>query len=885
MSEPERLSPDDLLKAVQREEIDKSRGQLKIFLGMSAGVGKTFSMLEAAQRLKKQGKDVVVGSIYTHGRVETAALLDGLKVIPEKKLNYRGIEINELDLDEILKIKPEIVLVDELAHSNVPGSRHPKRWQDVLEILDNGIDVYTTLNVQHIESLKDVVENITSIDIRETVPDSIIEGAVSIELIDLTPTDLLIRLKEGKVYLADKSKTAAQFFFQEDRLTALRELVLRYTAEKVDRELQEMVPRSERAEGWKPRERLLVAINQSAESQRLIRTTYRIASKLNSPWIAVFVNDGTYLTEEENQSLNKNLALARELGADVITTEDPSIAEGVKRIARQRGITQIVLGRSRKIPVLRLFKTDDLFDILSYSLQNIDLHVIAKRTSVKKRFRKKIPLLFSTGNYINYFYSFLFVCLLTIINYVLFFTIKPLFFGMISIVGVLVISLLFRGGPVYFGTCLYALVWNFIFIEKERQFPLNYSEDISALFLFLFTIFSITFFIERARINKEMLSKREESTNTLYYIIRQIANATTAEEAFANTKRRLEKLFDGVFTYIPKKLDNTLDFDLVSSFITDDKEKNAAIWVFENEQEAGWSTETLPLSKNYYIPLKGYKEMTGVLVYRPTVMSRLTPEDKNFIYTVCKQFASFLERTITQAMAKQEEDEKHISKVRATILSKISILFQQPLLISQNSIRKIKDLLQYVDNGILNREFSIIESSLEQIKEILANISALANLTKGLLPVTKKKYQIWDLIDECQLNLKDALSGHKFIATVEEPIPSVPFDFNLIELVLINLLSNSIYYSPFQSVIELKAKITEGYLEISILDEGTQILEGQDEEIFEEFYQPGDPSFRGVGLGLTLTKPIAEAHHGFIRAKNRPNKGIIFSLFLPIEGE
>ncbi|MGZ3733037.1 MAG: sensor histidine kinase, partial [Parachlamydiaceae bacterium] len=343
-----RPDPDKLLQAIQQSEEVSGKGTLKIFLGMAAGVGKTYAMLEAAQKLQRNGVHVLIGCIDTHGRKETAALLKGLTIIPMKQITYKGSSFTEMDLEEILRLKPQLVLVDELAHSNIPGSTHAKRWQDVVEILEKGIDVYTTLNVQHIESLKEFIESITGISIRETVPDSIIESATFIELIDLTPKELLERLKQGKVYLGDKSQIAALNFFQEDRLTALREIVLRYAAEKIDHDLHTMVSTVGRSTGWKHREKLLVAISHTLHSQKLIRTTRRLAFNLNAPWIAVHVDDGSKLNAYEEEVLSKNLAMAHDLGAEVITVHSLNVAETIQRVARQHGVTQVVIGQMHK---------------------------------------------------------------------------------------------------------------------------------------------------------------------------------------------------------------------------------------------------------------------------------------------------------------------------------------------------------------------------------------------------------------------------------------------------------------------------------------------------------------------------------------------------------
>ncbi len=344
--------PDQLLKAIQEEEKRSNLGRLKIFFGMSAGVGKTYAMLQEAHERIKEGVHLAIGTVNTHGRQETEKILEGLPIIPEKWIEFKNKAFKELDIEKILEIKPQLVLIDELAHTNVPGAKHSKRWQDVIEILDSGIDVYTTLNVQHLESRKEIVESITGIIVQETVPDLVLERATAIELIDIPPTELLQRLKEGKVYLGEQSVIAAENFFKEDHLTALREIALRFTAEKVEHDLHEILALGR---GWKTRERLMVAINQAPFSQQLIRSVRRFAFELDAPWTVVYVDTGVKLNIADQSRLNKHLQLARELGAEVVTTHDLDIPNALKRIAKQKNITRLVVGRSTKNSFFRNF--------------------------------------------------------------------------------------------------------------------------------------------------------------------------------------------------------------------------------------------------------------------------------------------------------------------------------------------------------------------------------------------------------------------------------------------------------------------------------------------------------------------------------------------------
>jgi two-component system sensor histidine kinase KdpD len=373
MTIEEKPDPDQLLKAIKEEEQRYGLGRLKIFFGMAAGVGKTYAMLQEAHERLEEGVNLAIGTVNTHGRQETEKLLEGLPIIPEKWIEFKDKAFKELDLEKILEIKPQLVLIDELAHTNVPGSKHPKRWQDVVEILDAGIDVYTTLNVQHLESRKDIVEGITGISIHETVPDLILERASAIEIIDIPPAELLQRLKEGKVYLGDQSLVAAQNFFQEDNLTALREIALRFTAEKVDHDLHGILALGR---GWKTRERLMVAVGPAPSSQQLIRSARRLAFELDAPWIAIYVNKGKKLSDQDQARLNKHLQLAKELGAEVITTDDFDIANALQRIAKQKNVTRLVIGRPTERSFLQKFFHASLVDRLAEENKQMDILIL-----------------------------------------------------------------------------------------------------------------------------------------------------------------------------------------------------------------------------------------------------------------------------------------------------------------------------------------------------------------------------------------------------------------------------------------------------------------------------------------------------------------------------
>ncbi len=757
--EEDRPNPDELLKAVTHEEKSARRGQLKIFLGMAAGVGKTYAMLEFAHKLQNEGRGVVVGIVNTHGRKETEALVHGLTVLPLIRLEYKGSTFEELDLEKILALKPDTVLIDELAHSNIPGTRHPKRWQDVEEILDNGINVITTLNVQHIESLKEVIETISGITIRETVPDSILENAAYIEMIDLTPQELLERLKEGKVYLGDQAEIARVHFFQEDRLTALREIALRFAAEKVDHDLRGMVSTIERANDWKPRERLLVAVSHSPLSQKLIRTSRRLAFQLNAPWIAVHVDTGLELEPEDAQMLTKNLALARDLGAEVVSTQDPDVVTAIERIARQKQVTQIIVGRSPSKPIFGLWKRKSIVDRLATECSDLDIHVIRQAAS-ERVYKEKKPRKSSqrSGSEVPYIQIFWWVVLLTALNLFLDPYVGYKIVGFVFLIGISLLSLFYTKGPVFFGAILYGVVWDYFFIPPVGSFVITNNEDTVLLLLYMLTAIMTGSLTDRGRKNRELLIKREETAHALYEIVRLIAISPTSREIVEAVKLQLESVLDGTVKFIIKRQGNGLQFDAEAN----PKEQATAAWVFENGKEAGWSTDTLAASSNLYIPLKGYNEIVGVLTYRSLYNEPLSFQERTFLYSASQQLAYYLERRFTEEQERENELLAQAERIYDQMLESLAIGKTTPF---------------NLDSAFQAR---IAPQHLESVN--IKNI-------------------IEELVEEAQKNYPDAILQ----LTITTHLPKMKLDRSRIELLLHNLLTHACETAPRHLPIQITA--------------------------------------------------------------------------------
>lgn len=625
----DRPRPDELLEIAKSLE-SSSKGQLKIYLGMAAGVGKTYAMLEDAQKLTEEGTDVAVGIIDTHGRKETAYLLEGLKTIPPKIIEYKGQRFDEPDIDTIIKLQPEIILIDELAHSNVPGSKHEKRWQDVFELLDNGINVHTTLNVQHIESLNDMISGIAGVVVRETVPDSVVERASSIQLVDLTPDELLDRLKEGKVYIGKQNQIAAQNFFKKDKLTALREIALRYAADKIDYDLNRMEPTDARVFVWKPRDKYLVAISSSPHSIRLIRNARRLAAAAAAPWIALHVDTGEELTEEENTQLLHNLRLAKDLGAEVVTLRDPKIEEGIEKFAKEEGITQILIGR----PPRSLFLGRTMLDKLIDKCKDIDIHVLKQESPKVIQLRNKALILLKRQKISQYLVMLVLIAALTGVNYLILPYVGYKVVGAIFLFAILLFSLFFRKGPIFLAALLYALIWAF-FIPPFGTFKFGNREDISILILYVLAASTVGILVDRERKHKEMLTESEASNRILYDVVRQLNSAFSPIQALTYIQDRLGKYLDGKVSIILKTQ---------GEMIYPNSEKEFATWSFEKGEEAGWSTDNFSTAKSLYIPIKGSKGPLGLLVFTPNSNHPLSQNERLLISSVMRELASFFEK-------------------------------------------------------------------------------------------------------------------------------------------------------------------------------------------------------------------------------------------------
>jgi two-component system sensor histidine kinase KdpD len=880
----ERPDPDEILKSVQKEEKRQARGKLRIFFGMCAGVGKTYAMLVAAREQIKAGVRVAVGVVETHGRRETEQLLDGFYDIPKKKLDYKNTSFDELDIERVLMEKPSLVLVDELAHTNAPGSRHAKRYNDVEELLDAGIDVYSTMNVQHLDSRADPVRKITGVMVRETVPDTILELADQIELIDLPPKDLLKRLKEGKVYLGEKAELAAVNFFKEENLMALREMALRFTAEKVDDELRGQMIVKRIMGPWNTNERLLVAVSQSPHSPSLIRSARRKAFRLGAPWVALYVDTGAVMDEEDGKRLHENLELAKELGAELVTTRDTDIAEAINRVCLEKNVTQIVMGK----PDSRFFKDilsrGTILDQLIRETSEIDIHVVKR--SEKKRFRgQRFRLPPAKARPLDYAYvGGVFITVTAVCMVFLPFT-GYRAVGFVFMAAVLLLSTVSTMGPIFFAAAFSALVWNFFFVPPLYTFVVSSPEDmmmISAYFLVAVVAGALTTRIKR---QDSDLRLRERHANVLYELGKNFSEAKDAKKIASVAVACIEGLFAVKANLLMVAPEGNLSRTPADGETEDADEKDYAVafWSFSNNKKAGWNTDTLQSARCRAMPLCGKTAPVGVLLIYPESRAQFPLEEENLLDTIASQLAVALERELLDARAKAARLLEESERLHQTLLNSVSHELRTPITSIIGHANALQDP-DVADNPMIRLTVSeeLIDSA-ERLNRIVGNLLDMSRLSGGILTLKKEVFDANELVTTTLKTLQRPLRFHKLDIRLNPGELYCEGDFRLLEHAMANIILNAAYYSPSETSVEITTQPENGYASISVKDEGKGIPDEALEKIFEKFYRlPGTPP-GGTGLGLSIVKNIIEIHNGTVTMHNRTDgTGAVFTIRLPL---
>lgn len=875
MTEPQRPSPDALLAALQSDDAQRKRGRLKVFLGMSPGVGKTYAMLEAAQRERKAGRDLVVGYVETHGRSDTQALLAGLSVVPRKESDYRGMKLEEMDIDAVLARRPGLALVDELAHTNAPGSRHPKRWQDVQELLDAGIDVFTTCNVQHIESRADTVRQITGAEIRETVPDSVLDTA-EMELIDLPSAELLRRLEEGKVYLPERAAAAARNFFREANLTALRELALRLVADHVSEETQEFHRTQTDIGPWKTGHRLLVAVSASPFSEPLIRWTRRMADSLRCPWLAVHVESSRELTDEAKARLEKNLALARTLGAEVIATTDENLAHGILRVAYQQNISQIIVGKPVANNWIEWLRAGRLLRRLTKESGNIDLHVVrAEKTELalpQPLWRRRAKI--SWNQYAIATGAVAAVAFISVLMDPKFSA--PRVPGLMFLLTVVLLALVLGRGPVLLAGALSALVWDFFFLPPQHTFIIASVEDAILFGLYFAVAIVLGQLVARIRTQELAERHREERATALYQLSRELAQAGTRDEVVWQLTAEVNRVFNApAAVALPGNGGLAVHPD--SPLVLSEKELNVASWAFQHRQAAGKFTDNLPGSEALHLPLMTERTALGVLSVNIPGQT-LTLSQRDLLEAYARQAALVLDRVALRAAAEQSKLVAESERLSNALLNSISHELRTPLAAITTATNT---LVESKDTGLQHAMVGEIQEAATRLNRLVGNLLDVTRLESGRVQAKLEWHDIGDVVQTTVRSLERELSGRGVKVEIEGKLPLARLDFTLMQQALSNLLLNAVMHTPPHTPISVQARREEKDLVIRVADNGPGMPPDVLPRIFEKFVRADHAPTGGTGLGLAIVKGFVEAQGGKITAENKLSGGAIFTIRLP----
>ncbi|HTL60117.1 MAG TPA: sensor histidine kinase KdpD [Nitrospira sp.] len=883
MSE-KRPDPDALLKQVQTEEARQLQGKLKIFFGANPGVGKTYAMLQAAHEQRRDGVDVVIGVVETHGRAETEALLPGLEVLPRRIVEYRGTELKEFDLDAALARRPTVILIDELAHTNAPGLRHAKRWQDVQELLKAGITVYTTVNVQHLESLNDVVAQITGVRVRETVPDSVIERADDVELIDLPPDDLLQRLKDGKVYVPEQIQHAIQHFFTKGNLIALRELALRRTAERVDQQME--VYRRDHAvvRTWPAAETIMVCVNMKPRGPRLIRAARQMAANLHAKWIAVYVQIPRHLRspQAERDRLVQTLRLAEQLGAETVTLTGERVAQELLDYARNRNATKIIVGK----PVRSLWKEwlfGSVVSELVHQSGDIDIYVITGEVGEGQPLIRRS--LKRTSNRREYLYALIVVGLATAIAWEMFPYFAQANLIMMYLMAVIVIAVRFGRGPSVLASVVTVAAFDFFFVPPYFSFAVSDIQYLLTFAIMLIVALVISNLAVRIREQAELARYRERRTSVLYAMSKDLATHRGTAMLAQVAVKHLRDVFDGQVAMFLADAEKRVRLQRSEQlfFEFDPKESGVAQWVFDHNERAGLGTDTLPGASALYLPLVGAGGPIGVLAVRPKDAGLLLdPEQLHLLESLVNQVALSIERTRLSDEAQQAHVRVETERMRNAILSSVSHDLRTPLATITGAASSLLDERSALDAHDRLELSRAIYREADRLDRLLKNLLDMMRIEAGAVQLKKDWHPLDEIVGAALSRLEERLRNHRVKTTFPQDLPMVQIDGVLLEQVMMNLLENAAKYAPTGSVVELSASAGDREVVVEVADRGQGIPPGEEARIFDKFYRAKPAVEGGVGLGLTICRGIIEAHGGRIWAENRTGGGAVFRFAIPL---
>ncbi|MCJ8054801.1 sensor histidine kinase KdpD [Shinella curvata] len=883
-----RPSPDALLDRAERD----ARGRLKIFLGAAPGVGKTYEMLMSGRARQADGADVVIGVVETHGRKETEALVDGFEVIARHQIDYRGQQLEEMDLDAVLERRPTLVLVDELAHTNAPGSRHPKRYLDVQEILSHGIDVYSTLNIQHVESLNDVVAQITRIRVRETVPDFIIDGADDIEIIDITPDDLIKRLGDGKVYLPKTAKRAIENYFSPGNLTALRELALRRTAQRVDEQLLNHMQAHAISGPWAAGERLLVCLDHGHEGASLVRYARRQADRLRAPWTVLHLEtpQAIGLSDEDKDRLAANMRLAEQLGAETVTLPALSPSREIIAYAHANNFTHIVVGRPGRSRWRQIWHGSVTQDLIRYA-GDISVHVIsgeAKQNDPQRGVKSAQPP--QPFRVRAYLLGVLFVLLAILAGIALDQTLDVQNLALVFLMAVLAASVRGGLGAGLFASVLGALSFNFFFLEPRYNFTVRDPESVVALFFY----FSVALVASNltAAVQRQAAAARQRARTTegLYLFSKKLAGTGTLDDVLWATAFQIASMLKvRVVILLPEggsvvvKAGYPPDDTLVDADIA------AAKWAWEQNRPAGRGADTLPGAKRLYLPLRTGREAVGVIgLDNDRQGPILTPDQQRLLDALSDQAALAIERVQLVSDVDRARLAAETDRLRTALLTSISHDLKTPLAAIMGSADTLKDLGAQLDEGARHELLSTVIDESERLNRFIANLLDMTRIGSGAMEPNYAWHYVGDIAGSALARAGKIISHHRIEVRIPHTLPMLRVDPVLFEQVLFNLIDNAAKYAPEDTLIEISGRQDGNTVLLCVADEGPGIPPDDIERIFDSFYRvrKGDHVRAGTGLGLSICRGFIEAMGGKITAANRTeHSGAIFTIRMPVPAE
>jgi two-component system sensor histidine kinase KdpD len=885
-----RPSPDALLETARREN-DQS-GRLKIFVGAAPGVGKTYEMLQNAHAKLKAGIDVVVGAVETHGRAETEALLRGLEVMPRRRLTYKGQTIEEMDLDGLIARRPQLALVDELAHTNAPGSRHPKRYLDVEELLSQGIDVYTAVNIQHIESLNDVVAQITHVRVRETVPDSVFDLAAAIELIDLTPDDLIQRLKEGKVYVPKQAERALEHYFSPGNLTALRELALRRTAERVDEQLLTHMQANAIAGPWAAGERILVCLSEDPRAAGLVRYTKRLADRLHAPWTALSIETrrSLQLTDEQRDRLVDNLRLAEALGGEAVTIPGVGrrIADDVISFAQANNVTQIIIGKSTRSWLFELTRGSVVHDLVRRA-GNISVNVIAGdelpagavKSSVQTAAR---PEPFDARPYLMAL-AFVAIGLGTAK------LIQPIFgienVDLVFLTAVVSVAVRFGLLPSLFASVAASLCYNFFFLPPVYTFTITDPTNVAAFFFFMLIAILVSNVAARVRTQAVTAAGRIRTTESLYAFSRKLASTATLDDVLWATAYQIALMLKvRVVLLLPEDEVLTVKAGYPPEDQLDKADLAAANWAWGNDRTAGRGSDTLPGAKRLFLPMRTGRGPIGVIgIDDDRTGPLLTPDARRLLDALVDQGALAIERVLLVEDMDRVKRTVESDRLRAALLTSISHDLKTPLASVLGAASTMRDLGSDLSESEKRDLLATVIDESERLNRFIANLLDMTKLESGAVVPNTMRQDIGEIVGSVLRRASKILAHHKVSLDLAADMPMLELDAVLFEQVLFNLLDNAAKYAAAGTTISIRSRRDRNSMTLQIIDEGDGIPATELESVFDKFYraQKGDHVRPGTGLGLAISRGFVEAMHGTISATNRTDRsGAVLTIRLPI---